>query len=68
MKTEWDSYLDRRLGHPAVRQAYEEQTKVLSIGMLLAKQRKRRHGAGRTRQEDRHGSPQLAAANADRKT
>ena len=41
MKTEWDSYLDQQLANPAVRQAYEEETKVLSIGMELAKQRKR---------------------------
>ena len=37
MKTEWDSYLDQQLANPAVRQAYEEETKVLSIGMELAK-------------------------------
>jgi DNA-binding XRE family transcriptional regulator len=41
MKTEWDSYLDQQLTNPTVRQAYEEETKVLSIGMELAKQRKR---------------------------
>jgi DNA-binding XRE family transcriptional regulator len=41
MKTEWDSYLDQQLANPAVRQAYEEETTVLSIGMQLAKQRKR---------------------------
>ena len=38
MKTEWDSYLDQQLANPTVRQAYEEETKVLSIGMELAKQ------------------------------
>jgi DNA-binding XRE family transcriptional regulator len=42
MKTAWDSYLDQQLANPAVRQAYEEETKVLSIGMQLAKQRKRK--------------------------
>ena len=41
MKTAWDSYLDQQLANPSVRQAYEEETKVLSIGMELAKQRKR---------------------------
>jgi DNA-binding XRE family transcriptional regulator len=41
MKTEWDRYLDQQLDKPTVRQAYEEETKVLSIGMELAKQRKR---------------------------
>ena len=29
MKTEWDSYLDQQLANPTVRQAYEEETKVL---------------------------------------
>jgi DNA-binding XRE family transcriptional regulator len=48
MKTEWDSYLDQQLANPAIRQAYEEETKVLSIGMELAKQRKR---AGMTQAE-----------------
>jgi HTH-type transcriptional regulator/antitoxin HipB len=42
MKTEWDSYLDQQLTNPTVRQAYEEETKVLSIGIQLAKQRKRK--------------------------
>ena len=42
MKTEWDSYLDQQLTNPTVRQAYEEETKVLSIGVQLAKQRKRK--------------------------
>ena len=48
MKTEWDSYLDQQLANPAVRQAFEEETKVLSIGIELAKQRKR---AGLTQAE-----------------
>jgi DNA-binding XRE family transcriptional regulator len=48
MKTEWDSYLDQQLANPTVRQAFEEETKVLSIGMELAKQRKR---AGMTQAE-----------------
>ena len=42
MKTEWDSYLDQQLTNPTVRQAYEEEAKVLSIGVQLAKQRKRK--------------------------
>ena len=48
MKTEWDSYLDQQLANPTIRQAFEEETKVLSIGMELAKQRKR---AGMTQAE-----------------
>jgi transcriptional regulator with XRE-family HTH domain len=42
MKTEWDQYLEQQLAHPAVRQAFEEETQVLSIGMELARQRKRK--------------------------
>jgi HTH-type transcriptional regulator/antitoxin HipB len=42
MKTAWDSYLDQQLTNPSIRQAYEEETKVLSIGVQLAKQRKRK--------------------------
>ena len=40
MKTAWDDYLDQQLTVPSVRQAYEEETKVLSIGLQLANQRK----------------------------
>ena len=42
MKTEWDSYLDQQLTNPSIRQAYEEETQLLSIGVQLAKQRKRK--------------------------
>jgi HTH-type transcriptional regulator/antitoxin HipB len=42
MKTAWDSYLDQQLANPTVRQAFEEETKVLNIGLQLAKQRKRK--------------------------
>ncbi len=42
MKTAWDSYLDQQLTNPSIRQAYDEETKVLSIGVQLAKQRKRK--------------------------
>jgi DNA-binding XRE family transcriptional regulator len=41
MKTAWDSYLDQQLTDPVVHQAYTEETKLLSIGLQLAKQRKR---------------------------
>jgi hypothetical protein len=40
MKTAWDSYLDQQLANPAVRQAFEEETKVLGIGLQFADQRK----------------------------
>ena len=42
MKTAWDDYLDQQLTNPSVRQAYEEETKVLSIGLQLANQRRRK--------------------------
>jgi transcriptional regulator len=42
MKTAWDSYVKRQLKKPAVRQAYEEEAKVLSIGLQLANQRRRK--------------------------
>lgn len=42
MKTAWDSYVKRQLKKPAVRRAYEEETKVLSIGLQLANHRKRK--------------------------
>lgn len=41
MKSAWDSYVKRQLKNPKVRQAYEEETKVLGIGLELANQRKR---------------------------
>lgn len=42
MKTAWDSYVEHELEKPEVRRAYEEETKVLSIGLELANQRKRK--------------------------
>ncbi len=42
MKTAWDNYLDQQLTNPSIRQAYEEETQLLSIGVQLAKQRKRK--------------------------
>jgi DNA-binding phage protein len=42
MKTAWDNYVKHELEKPEVRRAYEEETKVLSIGLELANQRKRR--------------------------
>ncbi|MGA3069701.1 MAG: helix-turn-helix transcriptional regulator [Terracidiphilus sp.] len=42
MKTAWDSYVEYELEKPDVRRAFEEETKVLSIGLELANQRKRK--------------------------
>ena len=36
----WNSYVNRELKKPEVRQAYEAETKVLRIGLELANQRK----------------------------
>jgi hypothetical protein len=37
MKTAWDNYLDQQLADPIVRQAFEEETKVLGIGLQLSR-------------------------------
>jgi DNA-binding phage protein len=42
MKTAWDRYVKKQLKTPAVRQAFEEETKALTIGLQLANQRKRK--------------------------
>jgi len=42
MKSAWDSYVKQQLKAPEVRRAYEEETKVLSIGLQLADQRRRK--------------------------
>lgn len=42
MKTAWDRYVKQELKKPAVRRAYEEETKVLNIGLQLADQRRRK--------------------------
>jgi transcriptional regulator with XRE-family HTH domain len=40
MTTAWDRYVKQQLKKPAVRQAYEEETRTLTIGLQLAEQRK----------------------------
>ncbi len=42
MMTAWDRYVKKELRRPAVRQAYEDETRVLKIGLELANQRKRK--------------------------
>ena len=42
MTTSWDRYVKKELRKPAVRRAYEEETRVLKIGLELATQRRRR--------------------------
>jgi DNA-binding phage protein len=40
MTTAWDEYLKQQLKKPKVRLAFEEETKVLNIGVQLAHRRK----------------------------
>jgi predicted transcriptional regulator len=42
MKTSWNVYLQRQLRKPKVKKAFEEEKRVLNIGMALARQRKRK--------------------------
>ena len=42
MKTSWDAYLERQLRKPKVKKAFEEEKTVLSIGITLARERKRK--------------------------
>jgi hypothetical protein len=37
MKTAWDTYLDQQIADPIVRQAFEEETKVLNRHLSLRK-------------------------------
>jgi DNA-binding XRE family transcriptional regulator len=42
MTTTWDRYVKKELRKPAVKKAYEEETRVLKIGLELANQRRRK--------------------------
>jgi HTH-type transcriptional regulator/antitoxin HipB len=42
MKSSWDSYLEKQLRKPGVKRAFDEEMRVLKIGMALARQRKRK--------------------------
>ena len=42
MTTAWDSYVKKELRKPAVKNAYEEETQVLKIGLALANQRRQK--------------------------
>ena len=42
MKSSWDSYLERQLRKPRVKRAFDEELRVLKIGLALARERKRR--------------------------
>jgi len=42
MKSSWDAYLERQLKKPEVRKAFEEEKRVLNIGIALARERKRK--------------------------
>jgi ribosome-binding protein aMBF1 (putative translation factor) len=38
----WDAYLNQQLKNPKVKQAFEEESKALNIGIELARQRERK--------------------------
>ncbi len=61
MKNNWDKYVKQQLKNPTVRQAYDEETKVLSIGLQLANERKRK-GMTQAQVADKIGTstPQLS--------
>jgi DNA-binding phage protein len=40
MKTAWDDFVEEQLQDPEVRATYEEEVRLLTIGIELAKQRK----------------------------
>jgi ribosome-binding protein aMBF1 (putative translation factor) len=43
MKTvSWDGYLRQRLKNPRVKQAFEEESKALNIGVALSRERERK--------------------------
>jgi len=42
MKSSWDAYLEQQLKKPKVRKTFEEERRVLNIGIALAKERKRK--------------------------
>ncbi len=48
MKRSWDGYLEQQLKKPNVAKAFDEEKRVLRIGITLARQRKRK---GLTQQE-----------------
>jgi DNA-binding XRE family transcriptional regulator len=42
MKSSWDAYLEKQLNKLKVRKGFEEEKRVLNIGIALAKERKRK--------------------------
>jgi DNA-binding phage protein len=42
MKTAWDEFAEEQLQDPEVRAAYEEEIQLLSVGLELARQRRRK--------------------------
>lgn len=42
MTTAWDRYVKKELRKPTVRRAYEEEVRVLKVGLELANQRRRK--------------------------
>jgi ribosome-binding protein aMBF1 (putative translation factor) len=42
MKSSWDTYLEQQLKKPEVRKAFEEENRLLNIGIALARERRRK--------------------------
>ncbi|HMD97794.1 MAG TPA: helix-turn-helix transcriptional regulator [Terriglobia bacterium] len=42
MKSSWDVYLEQQLRKPKVKEAFEEESRLLNIGIALAQERKRK--------------------------
>jgi len=42
MKSSWDAYLEQQLRKPRVKEAFEEESRALNIGIALAQERKRK--------------------------
>ncbi|HEV2961521.1 MAG TPA: helix-turn-helix transcriptional regulator [Candidatus Angelobacter sp.] len=42
MKSSWDAYLQRQMKKPGVKRAFQQESKVLNIGISLARERKKK--------------------------
>lgn len=42
VRTSWDKYLEEQLKNPEIRRAFDEESRILNIGVALAQARKKR--------------------------
>jgi DNA-binding XRE family transcriptional regulator len=42
MKSSWDTYLQKQLKKPRVKRAFQQESRVLNIGISLARERKKK--------------------------